>query len=251
MDFERRSVTNIVLLNNVDHQHLTVVTGHGPEFGDAVNQVLVFPTEWQDLQREYPILFRRAEDGRFQSVALVGLDRDENLFLGDGAWQARYIPALHQRGPFSIGVARIEDGSDGEPMIHVDLDSPRIALEATGVAGLPVFMPHGGNSPYLDAVSDVLGRIHDGVIANDPMFDAFQTEGLIEPVALEIFLDETHKYTLEDLYTISAERLAALDGKALARLHSRGFLQLAVFAVASIGTVSTLIERKTSRLATQ
>ena len=251
MDLERRIVTNIVLLNNVDHQDLTVVTGHGPEFGDAVNQVLVFPTEWQDLQREYPILFRRSEDGRFQSVALVGFDRDENLFLGDGVWQARYIPALHQRGPFSIGLMRNDDGSEGEPMIHIDLDSPRIAPRATGVRGLPVFLPHGGNSPYLDGVSDVLGRIHDGVLMNDAMFDAFQSEGLIEPVSLEIFLDETNKYTLDDLYTISAERLAALDGEALARLHGPGFLQLAVFATASVGTVSSLIERKTSRLAAQ
>ena len=244
-------MTNIVLLNNVDHQDLIVATGHGPEFGDAVNQVLVFPTEWQDLQREYPILFRRSEDGRFQSVALVGLDRDENLFLGDGVWQARYFPALHQRGPFSIGLTRNEDGSEGEPMIHIDLDSARLAPRAAGAPGQPVFLQHGGNSPYLDAVSDVLGRIHDGVIANDPMFDAFQTEGLIEPVALEIFLDETNKYTLDDLYTISAERFAALDGEALARLHAPGFLQLAIFAIASIGTVSNLIERKTRRLAAQ
>ncbi|BCA62365.1 hypothetical protein HMP09_1599 [Sphingomonas sp. HMP9] len=244
-------MTNIVLLNNVDHQDLTVATGHGPEFGDAVNQVLVFPTEWQDLQREYPILFRRSEDGRFQSVALVGLDRDENLFLGDGVWHARYIPALHQRGPFSIGLTRNDDGSQGEPMIHIDLDSSRIVPRATGVRGSPVFLPHGGNSPYLDAVSDVLGRIHDGVIVNDAMFDAFQAEGLIEPVSLEIFLDETNKYTLDDLYTISAERLAALDSAALARLHGPGFLQLAVFAIASVGTVSSLIERKTSRLAAQ
>ncbi len=246
---ERRIVTNIVLLNNVDHQDLTVATGHGPEFGDAVNQVLVFPTEWQDLQREYPILFRRSEEGRFQSVALVGLDRDENLFLGDGVWHARYVPALHQRGPFSIGLTRAEDGSEAEPMVHVDLDSPRITARGEGVPGQIVFLPHGGNSPYLDAVSDVLGRIHDGVIANDPMFDAFQVEGLIEPVALEIFLDETNKYTLDDLYTISAERLAALDGEALARLHAPGFLQLAFFAIASLGTVSRLIELKTSRLA--
>jgi hypothetical protein len=238
-------VTNIVLLNNVDHQDLTVAVGHGPEFGDAVNQVLVFPTEWQDVQREYSILFRRSDDGRLQSVALVGLDRDENLFLGDGTWHARYVPALHQRGPFSIGLTRTEDGSEGEPMVHVDLDSPRI-VPANGQA---VFLPHGGNSPYLNTISDVLGRIRDGVIANEPMFDAFEAEGLIEPVAIEIALNDSKTYTLGDLHTISAERLAALDCAALARLHARGFLQLAFFAVASLGNVSRLIDLKTNGLA--
>lgn len=233
-------MTKRVLLNNVDHHDLIVATGHGPAFGDAVNQILVFPTEWQDVQREYPILFRRSDEGRFQAVALVGLDRDENLFLDGDRWQARYIPALHQRGPFSIGLQRSDDGSESEPMIHVDLDDPRIGRGA----GQPVFLEHGGNSPYLEAVTDVLRRIHTGVIATDPMFAAFEAEGLIEPVALEVVLDETTKYTLDDLYTISAERIAALDGAALARLHAGGFLAAAFWVIASLGNVQHLIERK-------
>lgn len=249
---ERGTVTRTVLLNNVEHHDLTVATNYGPEFGDSVNQVLVFPTEWQDLQREYPILFRRSEDGRFQSVALVGLDRDENLFLGNGLWRAQYVPALQQRGPFSIGLTRNEDGSEGEPMIYVDLDHPRIG--ATGNVGSgrqAVFLPHGGNTSYLETIVNVLGRIHAGVTAGDPMFDAFEREGLMEPIALEVTLDETAKYTLDDLYTISAERLAVLDGEALVRLHAPGFLQLAFFAIASLGTLSRLIELKTNRLAAQ
>ncbi|MEG3082180.1 SapC family protein [Sphingomonas sp. PB2P12] len=249
-------MTNIVLLNNIDHGDLVIATGHGPEFGDAVNQVLVFPTEWQDVQREYPILFRRAENGQYQSVALVGLDRDENLFLAGGEWRARYVPALHSRGPFSIGVQRSEDGGEDEPMIHIDLDHPRVAKGAgqgtgqgTGQGkGQPVFLTHGGNSPYLNAIADVLRRIHAGVLANEPVFDAFEAEGLIEPVAVEIMLDETTKYTLDDLYTISADRLAALDGAALHRLQSRGYLEAAFWAIASLGTVPHLIERKTDRL---
>lgn len=244
-------MTRIVLLNNVDHGDLTIATGHGPEFGDAVNQVLVFPTEWQDVQREYPILFRQSEEGRYQSVALVGLDRDENVFLGDGAWHARYVPALHRRGPFSIGVQRSDDGREDEPMIHVDLDHPRVVEgdEHQGQgARQPVFLTHGGNSPYLDAIADVLRRVHAGVLANDPMFAAFEAEGLIEPVALEIALDDTTKYTLDDLYTISADRFAALDGAALARLHACGGLAAACWVIASLGTMPHLIDRKIARL---
>ncbi len=243
-------MTEIVLLNNIDHGDLTIATGHGPEFGDAVNQILVFPTEWQDVQREYPILFRRWEDGRYQSVALVGLDRDENLFFGKGEWHARYIPALHRRGPFSIGVQRADDGGEGEPMIHVDLDHPRVVKRggeqaaAQQTAGQPVFLTHGGNTPYLDAIADVLRLIHAGVLANDPMFAAFEAEGLIEPVALEIALDDTTKYTLDDLYTISAERVAALDGAALQRLNMHGYLEAAVWVIASLGTIPHLIDRK-------
>ncbi|MES3151529.1 SapC family protein [Sphingomonas faeni] len=243
-------MTQLVLLNNIDHHDLTVAMGHGPAFGDAVNQVLVFPTEWQDLQREYPILFRRSEDGRFQSVVLLGLDRDENLFLGDGGWQARYVPALQQRGPFSIGLHRSNEGdADGEPMIHVDLDHPRIAHGEGRGAGHRVFLEHGGNTPYLEGITEILRRIHVGVMTSDAMFAAFEAEGLVEPVALDIALDDATRYTLDDLFTIAADRIASLDGAALARLHERGFLQAAFWAMASLGNVSRLIDLKIARLA--
>ncbi len=37
-------MTKTVLLNNIDHGDLKVLTGHGPAFGDSINQVLIFPT---------------------------------------------------------------------------------------------------------------------------------------------------------------------------------------------------------------
>ena len=94
---------NRVLLNNIDHHDLRVITRHGAEFGDAVNQVMVFPTEFEAVQREYPIVFRRDSEGALRPVALLGLTREENLFLdGAGGWRAGYVPALLRRGPFSI-----------------------------------------------------------------------------------------------------------------------------------------------------
>ena len=50
-------MTNAVLLDNVTHKDLRVKTGFTAEFGDSVNQVLVFPTEFAFIQREYPIFF--------------------------------------------------------------------------------------------------------------------------------------------------------------------------------------------------
>jgi hypothetical protein len=91
--------------------------------------VLIFPTEFAYAQREYPILFRRDSSGNLQAVALLGLDKDENLYLDDNGWNARYIPAVQQRGPFLIGFRNREVDGDvvREPVIHVDLDHPRIS----------------------------------------------------------------------------------------------------------------------------
>ncbi|QJU59120.1 SapC family protein [Sphingomonas sp. AP4-R1] len=236
-----------ILLNNLDHQDLRITLGHDPAFGDAVNQTLVFPTEYEALQRDYPILFRAKAGGGYHSVVLLGFDRDENLFLEDGRWKARSIPALHQRGPFSIGLpGRDPDGTpSGEPMIHVDLDHPRV----TAPGGEPVFLPHGGNAPYLDHVSKVLRSIFLGSEASGPMFAAFERFGLIEPVTLEVDLGNGRHVAIPDCFTIGRERLRGLDGDAAAALHAQGFLQPAMWVASSLGNLAHLIDLKNARTA--
>jgi hypothetical protein len=241
-------MTNRVLLNNVHHQTLRVITRRSAEFGDNINQALVFPTEFEELQREYPIFFRKDANGDLQSVALLGLDRDENLFLDETGWQASYIPAVQERGPFLIGFQKqaVDGDARNEPMIHVDLDHPRISR----TEGEPVFLPHGGNSPYLTRIAQTLRSIHQGAELAKPMFAALEAEGLIEPVDVEIALDDRTQYKLPGLYTIGEDRLAQLDAASLGRLHKAGFLRLAFCVVMSLGNVRRLIDMKNRKRAT-
>lgn len=234
-------MTKTVLLNNVDHGDLRVLTGHGAAFGDNINQVLIFPTEFEEVQREYPIFFRRDANGAFQSVALLGLDRDENLFLDGHRWQARYVPALQQRGPFSIGAPA--DG--GEPMIHVDLAHPRVSR----TDGEAVFLPAGGNAPLLQRVSRCLGVVFDGLQVSGPMFETFEALGLIQPVEVEIELDDRTRYDLPNLFTIDQPQLASLGGDDLERLHHSGLLRAAIFVASSLANVERLISLKNAKLA--
>ena len=50
-------MSNAVLLNNVEHKDLKVDASLKAEYGDNVNRVLAFSSEFGDLQKEYPILF--------------------------------------------------------------------------------------------------------------------------------------------------------------------------------------------------
>ena len=233
------------LLNNVDHHGLRVITRASADYGDNVNQVRVFPTEFEEVQREYPIFFRRSDQEGFHAVALLGLDRDENLFLDDSGWNARYVPALQRRGPFLIGLRRDPGAgpADAEPMIEIDLDDPRVSESE----GEPLFRPHGGNSPYLELVAGVLRTIYQGLELTGPMFAAFEDAGLVRAVEVDVRLSDTESYKLPGLFTIDEAALAALDGPALDRLHRGGFLRAAFLAAASLGNVNRLIELKNRR----
>lgn len=238
-------MTNRVLLNNVDHADLRVIARHGPEFGDGVNQALVFPNEFDDLQREYPIFFRRDADGAFQAVVLLGFDRDENLFLDGGGWNARYVPAAQQRGPFSIALQPGRAGSPPEAMIHIDLDHPRVS-RAEGEA---LFLPAGGNAPYLQHVSRLLGVIYDGLEVVRPFFEALQGLDLIEAIEVEARLADGREYVIPGLFTVSEARLAALGGEDLERLHRSGALRAAYAQRSSMANMPRLIDAKLARQA--
>ena len=237
-------MTNAVLLENVTHKDLRVRTGYSAEFGDNINMALVFPTEFAFVQREYPIVFRKDTKSELQAFALLGLDKNENLFLDDSGWNARYVPAVQQRGPFLIGLHEESGESVNRgPMIHVNLDNPRISESE----GEPVFLRHGGNSPFLEHVSRMLQMIYDGAEVAKPMFAAFEEAELIEAMDLSIKLDEQTQYKLPDFFTISQDRLEALDGIALERLNRQGYLQLAMFVANSLGNIEWLIDLKNRR----
>ncbi len=236
-----------IVLNNIDHHDLRLRTGRDAA-SDSLNQVLVFPTEFLELQREYAVFFRRDDDGRFQSVALLGLDKDENLFLSkdDGriAWTARYIPALQERGPFSIGIDKGAPSPD-DAVILVDLEHPLISRSE----GEALFRSHGGNSPRLERVTRILQTIHQGVDVSNAMFDAFLAANLIAPLEVDLRLDDVTSYKLPDLFTISREALHDLDAATLQSLHRQGVLALAHYVLASHGNLAHLIELKNRRRA--
>lgn len=235
-----------VMLNNVAHHDLRVITRYGEEFGDNVATVLTFPTEYGDIQREYPIFFRKdANSGELQSVALLGFQPEENLFLEDGDWHAAYVPGIVARGPFLIGFQNqtVDGELRREPVIHVDLDHPRISR----TEGEPVFLPQGGNSRYLQRIVTVLQGIHQGLEVSKAMFKAFTEFELIEPVKVEIKFNDEEQFDLRGLYTINEEKLRALDGDSLFTLNSAGFLQGAFLVIASLNNVKKLIDMKHRR----
>jgi len=234
------------LLNNVIHKDLRVVTRFGREFGDDIGMVPAFPSEYAELQREYPIFFRKDDRGQWQSVALLGFEQRENLFLQDGRWNAAYLPGAAAKGPFLIGFQeqRIDGVLRKEPVIHVDVEHPRVSF----TEGEAVFLPQGGQSPYLQHIAGVLRGIRDGTEFGAAMFAAFDSLGLIQPMSLDVQLDDKHHVNVNGLHGIDRERLAALDAESLLRLNQAGYLEGAYLALASLHNMRRLMAEKQRRL---
>ena len=238
------------MLNNIAHKDLRVAVRFGEVFGDAVGMMPAYPTEYAELVREYPIFFQKNDEtGEYQSVVLLGFGRNENLYLQGEQWNASYRPGHIARGPFLIGFQ--EQNVDGElrreAVINVDMDHPRVSTDE----GEAVFLPQGGNSPYLEHVTTVLRGIRDGVEGGQAMYAAFESLGLIQPVKLDIKFDGEHGANVSGLLGIDRERLAALDAESLHALHRAGYLEGAYLVLASMHNLRRLMAEKQRRLSLQ
>lgn len=232
-----------VVLDNAAHKDLRVKNDAG--VADAINQALVFPSEFLLLQREYPIFFRCSDEGKYYAVVILGLDQDENLFLKDGVWDAYYIPCVQKKGPFALEAPK-DDVENFDPRIVVNLDDPRVNEKE----GDRVFLPYGGNAPYLEGILESLKRLHAGAGVVDAFFDHMQNFDLLEPVSLQLNLSEDQRYSIPDLFTISKSRMAGLTGDELFQLNQLGLLEHCFAVMSSAGNMSKIVDRKAITLAT-
>jgi hypothetical protein len=233
---------NPVLLNNIDHKDLRVITRRGAPLGDAQMTAVTFPNEFRDVQACYPIVFRKTTDGLgFEPVALLGFQEQENLFLKGEHWDAPYIPLLIERQPFLIGVG----GPNGdELMVHIDVDNPRVSQ----FDGEPVFLPHGGSTDYLERVTSLLQAIHQGFQGTPAFLAALQEHDLMEGFVLDVVLNDGSQNRLVGFYTINEDKLAALGADAIAKLHQAGHLHAIYMVLASLSNFRMLIDRKNATL---
>jgi hypothetical protein len=223
-----------VQLNNIDHRDLRIVTERGTAWGDAVMSAATFPAEFRNVQAYYPIVFQKTADGGVQPVALFGFRPGQNLFLDDAGWDAHYVPLAIERQPFLIGVS-----VDGEAMVHIDLDSPRVGRER----GEALFRTHGGTTEYLDRMASTLQALHAGLETTPAFVDALRRHDLLESFVLDVESGDGTQHRFAGFSTIHEERLARLDGEALACLHGAGHLEAIYMVLASQSRFRDLIER--------
>ena len=240
-------MTNHVLLNNVDHKDLKVITTRSAEYGDNVQCAITFFWEFRSIQAHYPIFFSKgAGTGEFTAVAMFGFADKENLFLRESGWDAHYIPLSIRREPFLIGFQQSMDAGSGdkEPVIHVNMDSPRVSPSD----GEAVFLPHGGISPYLEQTNSILNTINEGYPVHQLFIRELVEHDLLEPFAIDIQLNDGSQNRLMGFHTINEDALFELDGDVLASLNEKGFLLPIYMAVASLSNIRDLIERKNALL---
>lgn len=229
------------LLDARVHGNLRVSTARSAAMGDGIMSCLVVPAEFRQVQSEYVILFRldTARDA-YGAVALFGFEAGENLYVEEGRWDARNLPLAMAVQPFLIGSS---GPGATDKQVHVDLDSPRL----TDSDGVRLFDQDGRPTPLLEDVAEKLGRLDAGFQQSTAFFAALRRHNLLEPMSLEITLQDGSTNRLAGYHALNEERVRTLHADALGELHAADHLLPIFMAMASLGNIGALVARKNRR----
>jgi hypothetical protein len=233
-------MTSNVPLDKDTHRNLKVDPRPSEAYGDNIGMIGVVPREFARLVGHYPIFLRRTPTkDAFECGVVLGFGNTENLFLTGEGWDAHYVPLNIQRQPFAV-FSRPEDGN---LVVTVDMDSPRLSRET----GEPLFLGDGEPSDHMKRITGALNEMVQGARIGFEYTAKLEELGLIEKVGIDLQFADGSKLKLDGLYSISREKLQGLAGEQLAELRNLGYLEWIYIQLASLVHMNALLARKNQR----
>jgi hypothetical protein len=228
----------VVVLNRERHRDLRLEPATDLGFAREANSVYLTTVEFARAARHYPIVFAGEGEG-LSPVALLGLERHQNLFIGDsGRWDADYVPAYVRRYPFIL--ARGEGGD--KLTVCVDETYPGL-----GDRGERLFQEDGSESPFLDRSVAFLKDYQVQHERTRAFCQAVDELGVLDPMAANVTLPGGGKLTLQGFRVVSRERFKALSEDRVMPLLRNGVLELIYTHLFSLNNFQGLVDRLARR----
>ncbi|NIB40923.1 SapC family protein [Pseudomaricurvus alkylphenolicus] len=234
-------MTCLVSLHHKQHRNLRINPQAVETQNANLHMVPVVLSEFLKLAVQYPIAFTKNRDtGRFVCVAMLGLEPGENLFVQEGNWDALYVPLQVSRQPFFVGQESGNDSNQEKLVVCVDTDHPGVSEQGSE----RLFDDQGSDSPYLSSAKSKLAELFRGETEIQAFTDALLELKLLQPMRLEITLENRQSLTLQGMYTIDEEQFKRLPDEQLLDLRHRDYLAPIHTMITSLGQIYALVRRK-------
>jgi hypothetical protein len=226
---------NVVPVSKERHANWSVQRSDGYQFARDVNSVPLTAVEIPHAAREYTVIFQG--QGVPTPVALLGIEKGQNIYLGDdGGWAARYVPAFIRRYPFLFALS-----SDGKNLtLCVDESFSGCNQEGRGDA---FFDEKGERSPYLAGVLEFLTDYQSQFGRTETYCKKLQDLGLLEAMEAKFKVGGDEERTLSGFHAVKRERLKTLSGEKLADLAKTDELELTYAHLGSMSNFSGMLAR--------
>ncbi len=223
----------LVALDRNEHAGLRLRQEQDFRFAADANAIVLAVAEFQAAAQSYPILFTTGE--RPMPVALVGLKRNQNLFLdAAGKWRAgAYVPAYLRRYPFILVAPQ---GNAEHKLLAVDPTADRF-----GDAGAALFEDGKPTQVTEDALK-LAGALDEQFQQTNAFAAALRERDLLVPTRATVSLKNGERIDFTDFQVIDGGRFDKLDDATVLDWRKRGWLAAAYAHLYSAGRWAALID---------
>lgn len=230
-----------VALNREAHRNLKIRAVSSFAFAAGANSVPLTGNEFAAAARQVPILFVPDANKQPTPIALLGLRRDENLFVeADGRWSGSYIPAYLRRYPFVLA----DKGASGEFMVALDEAYSGFGTEA----GEPLFNEDGSDSAALKRAIDFLNTYLAEARRTVAFVEELKRLDLLVPQAINVTPKAGARFSVDGFFVIDEARLTRLNDEEAGKLLRSGYMGWIYMHLASIHNIAVLSARLDPRL---
>jgi hypothetical protein len=193
--------------------------------------------EFARASHVYPIFFvKNREKDQFRSVAVLGLQANQNVFYNDNGWLGDYIPESLHGYPFVLATdPKIKD----QQILYFDEESERV----NQTEGKNLFNEKGETTEFTTKMGSFLS---DNILKHQQtqvFIEALVADGLIVQQNLEITIKKDEKFNVSGLYMIDEKALNELSDEKFLNLKKKGYLPPIYAVLLSMSRVSSIIKK--------
>jgi hypothetical protein len=228
-----------VALNREAHRQLKVRSVPSLAYAAKTNSVPLTGNEFAAAARQLPILFVPDAKKNPSPIALLGLRKEENLFVdANGTWSGGYVPAFIRRYPFVL----VDKGTPGDFMVGIDEAYAGFNTDD----GDPLFADDGTDGPALKRAVEFLNAYQIEAKKTQDFLAQIQRLDLLIPRVINVTQKNGAKFSLNGFSVIDEARLSKLDDKEIGTLMRNGHLgwiYMHLVSIANIADLSTRLEK--------
>ncbi|WP_159822302.1 SapC family protein [Colwellia sp. 20A7] len=229
-------MANFVPVRKEQHQNLKISNTRNISHVAGQNIIPVAAAEYAQASASFPLVFVKNPDSeRFRSVAMLGLEAGENLFLKDEKWTALSMPQSISMVPFSLG---LDPEKENTLTACIDVDSEFVGEDKD----LALFEEDGKESEVLVNVQKALGRLYDNERMTENFIKELQENDLLQEIELNITLAAGEKKKLVGIFTINEEKVKGLSDDKVLDFHKRGLFVPIYSMLGSLSQVNNLVK---------
>ena len=223
---------NYVPLDKSAHKDTKILTGKDYTFSAQAHISAASIREFPQLAACTPVVFiKDSGNNTVHTVAMLGIEQGQNLFVHEGKWQAPHVPMNIQRYPFDIR-------PDGDKLgLFIDENSPLINAD-----GNALFNEDGEAAPLLEQTLKFMDFLANSEKLTAEFVKRVVELDLLSELEMRIVTASGERKAVKGMLGINESKLFDLADDVVLDLHKKGFMGAIYAIMLSLGQINRIVE---------